>query len=96
MTSVSPGDAAAAQAYAASQAANQGFTSQSAEFFLQNYRLGKTLGIGSFGKVWPAGRQRRAKGAAPPPAAGPPPPPPPRPPLCLPVLWSRSRWLSTS
>ncbi|EFN56161.1 hypothetical protein CHLNCDRAFT_57611 [Chlorella variabilis] len=51
MTSVSPGDAAAAQAYAASQAANQGFTSQSAEFFLQNYRLGKTLGIGSFGKV---------------------------------------------
>ena len=24
---------------------------QSAEFFLLNYRLGKTLGIGSFGKV---------------------------------------------
>lgn len=24
---------------------------QSAEFFLSNYRLGKTLGIGSFGKV---------------------------------------------
>jgi 5'-AMP-activated protein kinase catalytic alpha subunit len=28
-----------------------GYTSQSAEFFLSNYRLGKTLGIGSFGKV---------------------------------------------
>jgi len=24
---------------------------QTAEFFLSNYRLGKTLGIGSFGKV---------------------------------------------
>ena len=24
---------------------------RSAEFFLSNYRLGKTLGIGSFGKV---------------------------------------------
>eukprot|EP00798_Chlamydomonas_sp_ICE-L_P002735 gene2735-12607_t len=24
---------------------------QSAEFFLSNYRLGKTLGVGSFGKV---------------------------------------------
>ena len=24
---------------------------QTAEFFLANYRLGKTLGIGSFGKV---------------------------------------------
>lgn len=28
-----------------------GFISQGAEFFLSNYRLGKTLGIGSFGKV---------------------------------------------
>ena len=28
-----------------------GYSSQSAEFFLSNYRLGKTLGIGSFGKV---------------------------------------------
>lgn len=28
----------------------QGYN-QSAEFFLSNYRLGKTLGIGSFGKV---------------------------------------------
>lgn len=27
---------------------------QTAEFFLSNYRLGKTLGIGSFGKVRPA------------------------------------------
>ena len=26
-------------------------SSQTAEFFLSNYRLGKTLGIGSFGKV---------------------------------------------
>ncbi|KAL4857741.1 SNF1-related protein kinase catalytic subunit alpha [Chlorella vulgaris] len=51
MTSVSPGDDQAAAAYAAGQAAGQGFSSQSAEFFLQNYRLGKTLGIGSFGKV---------------------------------------------
>ncbi|PSC70383.1 SNF1-related kinase catalytic subunit alpha KIN10 [Micractinium conductrix] len=51
MTSVSPGDAAAAAAYAASTAGGPGFSSQSAEFFLSNYRLGKTLGIGSFGKV---------------------------------------------
>jgi hypothetical protein len=33
---------------------------QTAEFFLSNYRLGKTLGIGSFGKVrdsrWARGR----------------------------------------
>lgn len=28
-----------------------GFAAQGAEFFLSNYRLGKTLGIGSFGKV---------------------------------------------
>ena len=28
---------------------------QSGEFFLSNYRLGKTLGIGSFGKVRAAG-----------------------------------------
>lgn len=47
MTSVSPGDGAG---YAGG-AQSQGFTSQTAEFFLQNYRLGKTLGIGSFGKV---------------------------------------------
>lgn len=50
MTSVSPGgDAQSQAAYAAGQ--SQGFSSQTAEFFLQNYRLGKTLGIGSFGKV---------------------------------------------
>lgn len=28
----------------------QGYN-QTAEFFLSNYRLGKTLGVGSFGKV---------------------------------------------
>lgn len=32
----------------------QGYN-QTAEFFLSNYRLGKTLGIGSFGKVWNKG-----------------------------------------
>lgn len=34
-------------------AANGGMqdVNQTAEFFLSNYRLGKTLGIGSFGKV---------------------------------------------
>lgn len=47
MTSVSPGDAAAAAGFAG----QQGFAAGTAEFFLQNYRLGKTLGIGSFGKV---------------------------------------------
>lgn len=47
MTSVSPGDGAGH----AGGAQSQGFSSQTAEFFLQNYRLGKTLGIGSFGKV---------------------------------------------
>ena len=40
-----------AAAYAAAQAGNAGYSSQSAEFFLSNYRLGKTLGIGSFGKA---------------------------------------------
>jgi 5'-AMP-activated protein kinase catalytic alpha subunit len=50
MTSVSPGDAGAAPGHAGQPGA-QGFASSSAEFFLQNYRLGKTLGIGSFGKV---------------------------------------------
>jgi hypothetical protein len=35
---------------AAAQPAVQSLN-QSAEFFLSNYRLGKTLGIGSFGKV---------------------------------------------
>jgi 5'-AMP-activated protein kinase catalytic alpha subunit len=48
-----------------SQAPNvQSFT-QSAEFFLSNYRLGKTLGIGSFGKASAArhepGRRRDAQ-----------------------------------
>ncbi|KAL4438213.1 hypothetical protein ABPG77_010574 [Micractinium sp. CCAP 211/92] len=47
MTSVSPGDGTG---YPGSSQ-SQGFSSQTAEFFLQNYRLGKTLGIGSFGKV---------------------------------------------
>jgi 5'-AMP-activated protein kinase, catalytic alpha subunit len=32
---------------------------QTAEFFLSNYRLGKTLGIGSFGKVWGHFRHHR-------------------------------------
>jgi hypothetical protein len=42
------------------QAAQPGVQSlnQSAEFFLSNYRLGKTLGIGSFGKV---GMQRSSR-----------------------------------
>ncbi len=56
MTSVSPGDGGAAAGHAGQPGA-QGFVSSSAEFFLQNYRLGKTLGIGSFGKV---GRRRTA------------------------------------
>ena len=30
------------------------YQSQDAAFFLSNYRLGKTLGVGSFGKVQPA------------------------------------------
>lgn len=60
MTSVSPGDAAGAAGYAAGQ--GQGFTSQSAEFFLSNYRLGKTLGIGSFGKVRGDTRQWQRQG----------------------------------
>ena len=46
---------ASAAAYAAAQAGNAGYSSQTAEFFLSNYRLGKTLGIGSFGKASGAG-----------------------------------------
>lgn len=42
-----PGDAALG---AAGRPSMQGYN-QSAEFFLSNYRLGRTLGIGSFGKV---------------------------------------------
>lgn len=44
---------AAAGGYAAQHAAQANVQSlnQSAEFFLSNYRLGRTLGIGSFGKV---------------------------------------------
>ena len=59
--SVSAQDAAAAAAYhqqqqaqAQAQAQQGGGAqsyNQSAEFFLSNYRLGKTLGVGSFGKV---------------------------------------------
>lgn len=49
-STVRPGDAAAS-AMAAAQAGTPGYSSQGAEFFLSNYRLGKTLGIGSFGKV---------------------------------------------
>lgn len=64
MTSVSPGDAAAAAGHAGQPGA-QGFATTSAEFFLQNYRLGKTLGIGSFGKVGrPRAGGRRSPGAA--------------------------------
>lgn len=48
--SVRPTDATAA-ALAAAHAGAPGYASQGAEFFLSNYRLGKTLGIGSFGKV---------------------------------------------
>jgi len=61
--------AAAAAAHAAAAAgaaavAPQGVSSsnQSAEFFLSNYRLGKTLGIGSFGKV--GGAAARIDGTA--------------------------------
>eukprot|EP00878_Enallax_costatus_P028843 GHUV01031193.1.p1 GENE.GHUV01031193.1~~GHUV01031193.1.p1 ORF type:complete len:134 (+),score=24.25 GHUV01031193.1:375-776(+) len=51
-------DAAAAAGYAAPHQqhpvqANVQSLNQSAEFFLSNYRLGRTLGIGSFGKVRP-------------------------------------------
>lgn len=48
----------------AAHALNQG----TAEFFLSNYRLGKTLGIGSFGKVR---REAAAAAVAPAPAAAP-------------------------
>lgn len=41
---------AAAAGYSASAPGAPGYTA-GAEFFLNNYRLGKTLGIGSFGKV---------------------------------------------
>lgn len=41
-------DAAAMQQQAGQPALGY---NQSAEFFLSNYRLGKTLGVGSFGKV---------------------------------------------
>ncbi len=40
----------AACAAMAQQQQGQGYN-QTPEFFLSNYRLGKTLGIGSFGKV---------------------------------------------
>ena len=72
---MSPGEhgSQTAAAYAAhqQQQQQQGFSSQTAEFFLSNYRLGKTLGIGSFGKVGARDRRR--------PAAPPTPPPPRRP-----------------
>ena len=42
---------ASSPGYPAQGHTGPGYTSQSAEFFLSNYRLGKTLGIGSFGKV---------------------------------------------
>ena len=73
MVSLSPGDVAAAQAYAAGQSGGQGFTSQTAEFFLSNYRLSKTLGIGSLGKVGRGAGQPTRGGQ---PAALPPLPPP--------------------
>jgi hypothetical protein len=46
---------------AAAQPAVQSLN-QSAEFFLSNYRLGKTLGIGSFGKVSNCGAADLCKG----------------------------------
>lgn len=46
--------------YAAGPAPPVHSTNQSAEFFLSNYRLGRTLGIGSFGKVSRGGRGRGA------------------------------------
>jgi hypothetical protein len=49
----------AAGAGAAAAPLVQGLNQGTAEFFLSNYRLGKTLGIGSFGKV----RGRRTTGA---------------------------------
>jgi hypothetical protein len=42
---------AAAAAAGQPQAPGVQSLNQTAEFFLSNYRLGKTLGIGSFGKV---------------------------------------------
>ena len=44
-------DAAAANAAGAMPPPPVQSLNQTAEFFLSNYRLGKTLGIGSFGKV---------------------------------------------
>jgi 5'-AMP-activated protein kinase catalytic alpha subunit len=49
MAGVSPHPSA--QDAAAAAHPNVQSYNQTAEFFLSNYRLGKTLGIGSFGKV---------------------------------------------
>lgn len=50
-TSPSAGVDAAAAALHPSHPGHADRLSQGAEFFLSNYRMGKTLGIGSFGKV---------------------------------------------
>lgn len=50
MTSSVP-SGASSPGYPSQGPTGPGYSSQSAEFFLSNYRLGKTLGIGSFGKV---------------------------------------------
>jgi len=43
------------------------YQSQDAAFFLSNYRLGKTLGVGSFGKVLPPAIVARGTPPRPPP-----------------------------
>ena len=48
------------------QGAQGSAQSQDAAFFLSNYRLGKTLGVGSFGKVLPLPTNSLAHQPAPP------------------------------
>ena len=76
------------------------YQSQDATFFLSNYRLGKTLGVGSFGKVLTlSNRTTRNTTTPPPPALAAPAPPrsvpawssPAAPRGCSASAWQRGR-----